>query len=163
MNDRLRTISPIDGRLIVERPLASAAEASLVVDAAARAQQEFRRLSLDERATLLEAFVQAVEADRDRISEELTLQMGRPIRYSPGEVRGFAERARCMIDLGREALRDLPLAPKESFHRFIERVPLGVVLVLSPWNYPWLTAVNAVVPALMSGNAVVLKHSDQTP
>ncbi len=163
MVELLRTVSPIDGQVVAERPLSTLPEASAILDVAVRAQRDWRATSLDERAARLEGLVRAVEADRDRIASELTLQMGRPIRYSPGEVRGFAERARCMIALGKEVLPDLALPPKENFHRFIERVPLGVVLVLSPWNYPWLTAVNAVVPALMAGNAVVLKHSDQTP
>ncbi len=163
MSEILRAISPVDGRVIVERPLATFEEASSVLDDAVAAQRAWRDVPLQARAALLEAFVVAVEADRDRIAQELTLQMGRPIRYSPGEVRGFAERARCMIALGLEVLPDLAIGPKENFHRFIERVPLGVVLVLAPWNYPWLTAVNAVVPALMAGNAVVLKHADQTP
>jgi acyl-CoA reductase-like NAD-dependent aldehyde dehydrogenase len=163
MPDMLRTTSPIDGSVIAERPLSTFDEAAEVLDAAAAAQRDWRKLPREVRAALLESFVRAVEADQGRIADELTLQMGRPIRYSPGEVRGFAERARSMIDIGLEVLPDSILAPKEGFHRFIERVPLGVVLVLSPWNYPWLTAVNAVVPALMAGNAVVLKHSDQTP
>jgi acyl-CoA reductase-like NAD-dependent aldehyde dehydrogenase len=163
MEDALRTLSPVDGTLLVERPLASFDEASALLDRAQTAQRGWRATPIEERAARLEALVVAVEAERDRIAEELTLQMGRPIRYTPGEVRGFAERARAMIALGREALVDLRLPEKEGFRRFIERAPLGVVLVLSPWNYPWLTAVNAVVPALMAGNAVLLKHSDQTP
>src|ERR687898_2653452 len=89
--------------------------------------------------------------------------MGRPIRYSPGEVRGFEERARHMIAAAPRALADLDAGPKQGFRRFIRREPVGVVLVIAPWNYPYLTAVNAVVPALMAGNAVLLKHSHQTP
>lgn len=163
MPEILRAISPIHGRVIAARPLSTVDEASAALGEAVAAQRAWQTTPIAQRAALLEAFVAAIEADGDRIAEELTLQMGRPARYAPFEVRGFAERARAMIELGVEALADMPVEPKENFHRFIERVPLGVVLVLSPWNYPWLTAVNAVVPALMAGNAVVLKHSDQTP
>jgi len=60
-------------------------------------------------------------------------------------------------------LADLDVGPKPGFHRFIRREPLGVVLTVAAWNYPYLIAVNSVVPALMAGNAVVLKHSAQTP
>jgi acyl-CoA reductase-like NAD-dependent aldehyde dehydrogenase len=89
--------------------------------------------------------------------------MGRPLRYTPGEVTGFEERARYMIEVAGAALADLPVGEKAGFTRFIRREPLGVVFVIAPWNYPYLTAVNAVVPALMAGNAVLLKHSAQTP
>jgi acyl-CoA reductase-like NAD-dependent aldehyde dehydrogenase len=89
--------------------------------------------------------------------------MGRPIRYTPNEVRGFEERARYMIAVADEALADVAVGEKAGFTRFIRRTPLGVAFVMAPWNYPYLTAVNGVVPALMAGNAVILKHSAQTP
>ena len=94
---------------------------------------------------------------------ELTWQMGRPIRYSPNEVRGTLERARYMIDIAPEALADVDAGPKADFTRFVRREPLGVVFTVAAWNYPYLIAVNSVVPAIMAGNAVVLKHSAQTP
>ena len=89
--------------------------------------------------------------------------MGRPLRHSPGEVRGFEERARYMLGLAPTALAPVKPADKPGFDRRIKRVPLGVIAVVAPWNYPYLTAVNAVLPALIAGNAVVLKHSHQTP
>ena len=118
---------------------------------------------MEARAALLGRFVDAFVSHREDIAVELTWQMGRPIRYTPGEVRGFEERARHMIAIAPAALADIGVDPKEGFTRFIRREPLGTVLVVAPWNYPLLTAVNAVVPALMAGNAVVLKHSHQTP
>jgi acyl-CoA reductase-like NAD-dependent aldehyde dehydrogenase len=103
-------------------------------------------------------------ARADLLGEELTRQMGRPIAYSPGEIRrGFQERALYMCSIAEEALADVSIAPKEGFERFIRREPYGVVLVLAPWNYPWLTSVNAVVPALLAGNSVILKMAQQTP
>jgi acyl-CoA reductase-like NAD-dependent aldehyde dehydrogenase len=89
--------------------------------------------------------------------------MGRPIRYTPNEVAGFETRARHMIAIAARALCDIDPEPIAGFTRFIRREPLGVVLVVAPWNYPLLTAVNAIVPALMAGNAVILKPSAQTP
>ena len=97
------------------------------------------------------------------IAHELTWQMGRPIRYAPNEVNGTLERARHMIAIAPPALADIDAGPKENFTRFVRREPLGVVLTIAAWNYPYLIAVNSVVPALMAGNAVVLKHSAQTP
>jgi acyl-CoA reductase-like NAD-dependent aldehyde dehydrogenase len=102
-------------------------------------------------------------ARRARLAEEITRQMGRPIRQSPGELGGFEERSRYMIGVAPEALADLRLDDRPGFARFIRRVPVGVVFVIAPWNYPLLTAVNSLVPALMAGNAVLLKHSAQTP
>ena len=112
---------------------------------------------------MLSAAVDAFVSRRDAIAEEISWQMGRPLAQSPGEVSGFEERARHMIDIAPDALRDVKVAPKSGFTRFIRRDPLGVVFVIAPWNYPYLTAVNSVVPALTAGNAVLLKHSAQTP
>ena len=89
--------------------------------------------------------------------------MGRPIRFAPSEVRGTLERARHMIGIAASALADLDPGAKAGFRRFIRREPLGVVFTVAAWNYPYLIAVNSVVPALMAGNAVLLKHSAQTP
>src|SRR3954470_8855092 len=158
-----RTITPVDGSVYAERRLAASEEVAGALERARRAQAGWRRRSVEERAALMTAFVDAFVAKRDEIAAEITWQMGRPIRYTPGEVRGFEERARHMIAIAPQALADLEAEPKPGFRRFIRRDPAGVVLVIAPWNYPYLTAVNAVVPALMAGNAVILKHSHQTP
>jgi acyl-CoA reductase-like NAD-dependent aldehyde dehydrogenase len=158
-----RTFSPIDGSLYVERELADLTELTHAVERGRRAQQEWRRVSLGQRCQLAREFVERFAARKEQIASELTWQIGRPIRYTPGEVRGLSERATYMTEVAPEALADLDVGPKPGFSRFIRREPLGVVLVLAPWNYPYLTAVNSVVPALIAGNAVILKHSDQTP
>ena len=97
------------------------------------------------------------------IAEEITWQMGRPISQTPGEINGLIERANHMIDIAPEALQAAHPESKSGFNRFIQREPLGTVAALAPWNYPYLTSVNAVVPALLAGNTVILKHSEQTP
>ncbi len=163
MTDTLKTISPVDGRVYVERPLASQAELDATLTEAKEASRAWRETALERRAELVGAFVDRVLEKKDVLADELTWQMGRPRSQTPGELAGFEERARAMIRLGLDVLRDAEVGPKEGFTRFMRREPLGVVLVLAPWNYPWLTAVNSVVPALMAGNTVVLKHSDQTP
>ncbi len=99
----------------------------------------------------------------DEIALELTKMMGRPIRYTPFEIKGgFKERALRMISLAEEALSDIHPAEIDGFKRFVKKEPIGTVLVLLPWNYPYLTAVNAVFPAILSGNTVILKHAAQT-
>jgi len=159
----LRTASPVDGRIVAERALATDREIAAALQRARTAQRAWRALPLDERRAILSRGVDAFVADGAAIAEELTWQMGRPLSQSPGEVRGFEERARHMIAIAPEALADIDPGPKQGFTRFIRRAPLGLVFVLAPWNYPYLTAVNAVAPALLAGNAVILKPSHQTP
>ena len=163
MADTLKVISPIDGSVYVERALASDAEIDAALAAAANAQRAWAGVPLDERAAVCSRFVDALLARGDVLTEELCRQMGRPIAHCPGELRGFEERARHMIAIAPEALARLDAGPKDNFIRYIERAPLGVVLTVAAWNYPYLISVNSVVPALMAGNAVVLKHSGQTP
>jgi acyl-CoA reductase-like NAD-dependent aldehyde dehydrogenase len=158
-----KTISPVDGRVYVERELATAAQIDAVLERAREAQRSWRDVNIDERAAILSRFCTAFESRRDAIAQELAWQMGRPIRYAPNEVRGTLERARHMIAIAPEALADIDAGPKEGFRRFLRREPLGVVFTVAAWNYPYLIAVNSVVPAIMAGNVVVLKHSAQTP
>ena len=162
MTETLRCVSPVDGRLYAERVAASPAHVAASLAAARAAQRDWRRRPIAERARFCLAAVEAMLAMRDEIPAELAWQMGRPIRYGAGELRGFEERARYMIGIAEEALAPVDPGPKEGFKRWIAREPLGLVLVVAPWNYPFLTAVNSIVPALMAGNAVILKHAAQT-
>jgi acyl-CoA reductase-like NAD-dependent aldehyde dehydrogenase len=163
MTDTLKTISPIDGRIYVERPLETPAGIGRALDSARAAQRGWAALPLAARCEILRKAVDAFVAKGQDIAAEITWQMGRPIRHAPGEIRGFEERARYMLQVAPEALAAVQPADKPGFQRRIKRVPLGVAVVVAPWNYPYLTAVNAVLPALIAGNAVVLKHSHQTP
>jgi acyl-CoA reductase-like NAD-dependent aldehyde dehydrogenase len=163
MTDTLKTISPVDGRIYVERPLADAAGIDRALFAARAAQPRWGSRSLGDRCELLGRAVDAFVAKATDIAAEITWQMGRPIGHAPGEIRGFEERARYMLKVAPEALAPVVASDKAGFRRQIKRVPLGVVAVVAPWNYPYLTAVNAVLPALIAGNAVILKHSHQTP
>ncbi len=158
-----QTISPIDGRVIVERPYASAIAINAALDAARRAQLEWQATPIESRCAVLRRFCAAFEAAGDEIAPELTRQMGRPIAYAPNEVRGTLERARYMISIAASSLADIDAGPQDGLRRFVRRVPLGTVLIIAAWNYPYLIAVNGVVPALLAGNAVILKHSAQTP
>jgi acyl-CoA reductase-like NAD-dependent aldehyde dehydrogenase len=163
MTETIKTISPVDGRIYVERPLETAAGIDRALDSAQRAQAAWAALPLATRCEILTKAVDAFVAKTNDIAAEITWQMGRPIRYTPGEVRGFEERARYMLNAAPLALAAIQPGEKAGFNRQIKRVPLGVIVVVAPWNYPYLTAVNAVIPALIAGNTVVLKHSHQTP
>ncbi|MGA1369152.1 MAG: aldehyde dehydrogenase family protein, partial [Blastocatellia bacterium] len=159
-----QTISPVDGRLYVERQLATSSEIEQALTTAVRAQAEWRRVPLAERVAVSLRLAEWLVERADRFGEELTWQMGRPISASPSELRrGFQERVRYMAGIAEDALADLRPNPKAGFDRFIRQEPVGVVLVLAPWNYPWLASVNAVVPALLAGNSVLLKMAPQTP
>jgi len=163
MTGKLKTVSPVDGSVYVERPYAAPEDIAQALTRAVRAGKVWRDVPVAERAEVCARAVDAVVAARDDIAGEITWQMGRPIRYSPAEVGGFEKRARHMIAIAPEALADVGIGDREGFTRFIRRQPLGVVFTVAPWNYPYLTSVNSVIPALMAGNAVILKHSAQTP
>lgn len=162
MSEVQKTISPIDGRIYAERPLST--QIGVVLDQARAAQQNWKKAPLAERKAICDRALSYFIDHADEIGLELTWQMGRPIRYTPNEIRrGFAERARYMIDIADEALADIRPQPVEGFQRYIKREALGVVFVVAPWNYPYLTSVNSVFPALLAGNAVIYKAAQQTP
>ncbi len=163
MSATLQTLSPVDGSIYVERPYATGDLIDSAQARAVQAQARWRRVALSERQTICLRAVEALVARRAQIAEELCWQMGRPIRYAGAEVSGFEERARTLIELAGEALARIEVGDEPGFRRYIQREPLGVVLVVAPWNYPYLTAVNSIIPALLAGNAVLLKHSAQTP
>ena len=163
MTETLKTISPVDGRIYVERPLETGAGIDRALGSAQAVQFAWGSVPLATRCEILGRAVDGFVAKAGDIAAEITWQMGRPIRHTPGEIRGFEERARHMLGIAAQALVAVRPGDKAGFQRQIKRVPLGVVVVVAPWNYPYLTAVNAVLPALIAGNVVVLKHSHQTP
>ncbi len=155
-------VSPVDGSVYATREYASAERVAQVVAAATTAQRAWAGVSVEERGVVCRRAVAAMNAMSDRIVTELAWQMGRPVRFGAGELRGFTERSNHMIDIAAAALGDVSVAEKPGLERFIQRVPVGLVFVVAPWNYPFLTAVNTIVPALLAGNAVILKHATQT-
>lgn len=155
----LQCHSPADGRVYAERPLAGRAELAVAFERARHAQRAWRCRPVEERVALLRGMVSRFEARKEQLAEELSWQMGRPISQTPGEIRGFVQRATTMLDMAPAVLAPLRLDAR----RKIQRDPLGVVLTVAAWNYPYLIAVNSVIPALAAGNAVLLKHSAQTP
>lgn len=158
----MQIISPIDGQVVAERHPADDEDIARALTAAREALADWRKTTLAERGRLCGLAVDAMQAAASEIVPELARQMGRPVRYGAGELAGFEERARHMIAIAEAALAPVVPEPIAGFERRIEREPLGIVLVVAPWNYPLLTAVNTIVPALMAGNAVLLKHASQT-
>ncbi|MEE4189168.1 MAG: aldehyde dehydrogenase family protein, partial [Roseobacter sp.] len=158
----LRCISPIDGSVYAERPTLTISQARDAADRGRAAGAEWAARPLSERIALVQAGVANVGRMNDAIVPELAHQMGRPIRYG-GEFGGFNERATYMADIAAGALADIEIEDSSAFKRYIKRVPHGLVLVVAPWNYPYMTAINTVAPALIAGNTVMLKHASQTP
>ena len=157
----LTCISPIDGSIVAERVPLSLSEAEGAVARARAAQRDWAARPLEARIALVLAGVERLGAMNDAIVPELARQMGRPVRYG-GEFGGVDERSRYMAGIAAEALAPMVVERSDRFIRHIAREPQGVVLVVAPWNYPYLTAINTIVPALIAGNAVVLKHATQT-
>jgi len=156
-----RTISPVDGSVYVERELAGDAAIESALSRAVAAQAAWKGTGIPERADICRRMVAWCVTRAEELGAELAWQMGRPIAYGPNELRrGFQERAQYMCGIAEEVLSPISITPGT---RFILREPLGVVMVVAPWNYPWLTSVNAVVPALLAGNSVILKMAQQTP
>ncbi|WP_333683149.1 aldehyde dehydrogenase family protein [Pontibaca methylaminivorans] len=161
MTTTLTCISPIDGSVVAEREAISLDEARKAVERARKAQPAWAARPINERIELVTAAVAAVGAMNDEVVPELARMMGRPVRYG-GEFRGFEERASHMARIAREALADIEVGDDADFKRYIRRVPHGVVFVVAPWNYPYMTAINTIAPALIAGNTVILKHATQT-
>jgi acyl-CoA reductase-like NAD-dependent aldehyde dehydrogenase len=156
--DDLICISPVDGREYARRPLTPPPEVERAIERAREAQREWRQVPLEERCRIVGGFIGAMETLNPEITAELAWQMGRPVRYR-GELRSLVERVNGMVDIAEEALA---MDVREEGRRYVSREPAGLVLVIAPWNFPFLTASNTIIPALIAGNAVLLKHASQT-
>ncbi|WP_170603849.1 aldehyde dehydrogenase family protein [Ruegeria arenilitoris] len=161
MGQVLKCISPIDGSVYAARNVLSRDEAFEIASNARAAQPAWAARPLSERIDLVMAGVAAVGAMNEEVVLELAHMMGRPVRYG-GEFAGFNERASYMAEIADSSLADIEVGEDESFRRYIKRIPHGVVFVVAPWNYPYMTAINTVAPALIAGNTVILKHATQT-
>src|ERR1700738_4145362 len=157
-----RIDNPYSGETVAERRFLADAEVEGVVARASRAQKAWARTSLAERLALCERFCAAFEADAERIAREVTLQMGKPLSQARAEVRTAVARARTMMSIAPQARADEPLDAVPGFTRFIRHDPIGVVLDISAWNYPLLITINIAVPAVLAGDAVLIKHAART-
>ncbi|KAJ7484613.1 succinate semialdehyde dehydrogenase [Mycena latifolia] len=159
------SVSPHDLQPYCQRIQQTSEGLDDAITRSAVAQKQWAAVSLQERIAIGHKFIEEYTKLSERIPQELTKMMGRPVSQGAGEPRGVLERAKYMISIAESSLADVPLqnTDKPGFHRFIKRVPHGVVLVIAPWNFPYLTAINSVLPALLAGNTVLLKPSPQTP
>ena len=161
MNKTVKLISPIDGSVYLTREVLSRDAAFAAAERARKAQPGWAARPLEERVALVRRANEIVGQSVDRMAVELAHQMGRPVRYG-GEYYGFDERVTYMAEVAADALAPLVVEDSDKFRRLIKRVPWGTVFVIAPWNYPYMTAINTVAPALIAGNTVILKHASQT-
>ena len=161
MNRTVELISPIDESVYLTREVLSRDAAFAAAERARRAQPGWAALPLEERVALVRKANDVVGQSTDRMAIELAYQMGRPVRYG-GEYSGFNERLTYMADIAPDALAPLVVEESDRFQRMIKRIPWGTALVIAPWNYPYMTAINTIAPALIAGNCVILKHASQT-
>ncbi|WP_417675625.1 aldehyde dehydrogenase family protein [Roseibium sp.] len=161
MSEVIKLVSPVDGSVYAERPALDEPQVEKVVSLARTAQIDWANTPIAERVGYCLKALDALKAMNDEIVPELAWQMGRPVRFG-GEYGGVDERTRYMADIAEAALADHIPAHKPGFTRYLKHVPLGIVMVIAPWNYPFMTAINTIMPALMAGNVVILKHAAQT-
>jgi acyl-CoA reductase-like NAD-dependent aldehyde dehydrogenase len=154
--------NPFTGEPSARRPLLNTDAVDPLLDAATHCATNWRRRDVSERVALCERVIEAMLADETRIVADITAMMGKPRGQAVKELHAMVERARHMIAIAPDALTTRVLADKPGVERRIERVPLGVVFNMPAWNYPLLTCVNVVVPAVLAGNALVLKHSTRS-
>ncbi|HEY8041006.1 MAG TPA: aldehyde dehydrogenase family protein [Polyangiaceae bacterium] len=155
--------NPFTGETACKVALADDATVGATLDRARQAARAWRTSQVAERVALCERAVAAMEAQAQPIAQDITRMMGKPLAQSLGEIKTCAARARHMMSIAGAALADVILPPLPGFERRIAHEPLGVVVDLPAWNYPLLTAVSCVVPAVLAGNAVVVKHSPRSP
>ncbi|KAI1001635.1 hypothetical protein K3495_g6566 [Podosphaera aphanis] len=159
----LTTISPHTNQPILTRHGISSAELQRLPQAAANAFLSFRTTSLAERQKIISKALQLLEQKRDVLAQELTAQMGRPIAYTGKEITTAVKRGEYLVKISQEVLADTPGETEMGYKRYIRKHPVGPVLILFAWNYPYLILVNSLIPALLAGNTVILKPSPQTP
>tara|TARA_B110000196_G_C21140734_1_gene663646 strand:+ start:602 stop:1978 length:1377 start_codon:yes stop_codon:yes gene_type:complete len=157
-----KTISPIDNSVLLERKYDSN-KIEQTIDNSITAQKKWAQVNVKERVSLLGNFVKDFLSREDIIKEEITRQIGRPISQVNSELNGFKERADHMLSIAEKKLSKISLDRGDNFENYIIRKPLGLAFVVAPWNYPYLTSVNSIIPAMAAGNTVILKHSAQTP
>jgi len=159
MGKKLASYDPSNGNLLGEVPVTPIEQINQVIDQAHIASKSWKALNIDERVTLLEQAYSTLEPEINKLAVLLSQEMGKDIRRSTGEVHGTVFGGSYLAQATREALTTRNLAGGTK----VEFKPLGVAVVISPWNYPLAIANNLIVPALVAGNTVVFKPSEETP
>ncbi|ODQ67961.1 ALDH-like protein [Nadsonia fulvescens var. elongata DSM 6958] len=173
--DVLTTISPINSKVLVatQATTLDQLDSKILPEVCAAQRKWHRSTSLAQRKELVLRAMEILTDEKtiQTLAIDITRQMGRPIKYTPGELKTAALRARYLIDVSDQVLapinannpKSASIEFENGFKKYITHEPLGVVLLIFPWNYPYLCLINALVPALLAGNAALIKPSPQTP
>jgi succinate-semialdehyde dehydrogenase/glutarate-semialdehyde dehydrogenase len=158
----LKSIDPATGRELATFPELDEAGIEAAIARAWATRQAWRDAGLDLRAAILRSVAGVLRADKQRYAAMLTSEMGKPIVEAEAEVEKCAWTAVWLADNAARLLADesIESTASESYVRF---QPLGVVLAVMPWNFPFWQAFRAGLPALVAGNVMLLKHSSNVP
>lgn len=165
----ITTMSPATNEPIIERKAATKEQIASLAPNSRKAYTSFRNShpTLQSRADIINKALVLLSQKQDALSQELTEQMGRPISYTPVEIKTAIKRAEYLVKIAPEVLlNNIPVLGEveAGFKRYLQRhLPVGVVLIIFAWNYPYLILMNSLIPALLAGNTVILKPSPQTP
>lgn len=164
----IQVVNPYSGEIHCEVAKSDFAEANVLLDKSVEMQKEWwgmtgATIGLVERQRICTQFVDQFEKYTEEIAHDISSMMGKPLQQSRNEIAGTRERATAMIEMSTQFLSDMPVPPKIGFDRKIRKEPLGSILIVAPWNYPLLCTVNSLIPAILSGNSVILKLSSKTP
>ena len=161
-NSTVQLINPYNQTLIQEIPHDTDTVVEQALSGAQQAFRQWREFSIDARIERIEQALQWLEHRGDAIAKDVTLQMGKPLDQAHGELGTLFDRARQSIADAPVALAPDLLPDKAGFLRRITHEPMGVVLNIAAWNYPLVIPINVIVPALLAGNVILLKHSKNT-
>src|SRR5438874_1656935 len=158
----LRSIDPATGRELAKFPEADEAAVEAAIARAWEVRQGWRDAGIEHRSQMLRAVAGVLRADKARYASILTAEMGKPIVEAEGEVEKCAWTAEWIADKAARLVADEPVdsTGSKSYVRF---QPLGVVLAVMPWNFPFWQAFRAGLPALAAGNVMLLKHASNVP
>lgn len=159
----LPVVNPVDDSVLAYAPASAGLDVDLAVAAATRASVAWGRLTPRARAEALFALADRLTDDLDTMVALESRNCGKPISRVAGEVTSAADRLRFFGGAGRTLEGRAAGEYAAGYTSLIRREPVGVAALITPWNYPLLTAITKLSPALAAGNAVVLKPSEQTP
>lgn len=158
MDTKLQSIDPSSGELLGDVHITPLESVAQVVSDARTARNDWGKIAIDERIYIIQKAYAAVENKMMELAELLSREMGKDIRRAAGEVQGVIYGGPYIAQSAGKALKTIHVGGSEVEYR-----PFGTVAVISPWNYPLAMANNLIVPALVAGNTVVWKPSEETP
>ncbi|MCJ8300963.1 MAG: aldehyde dehydrogenase family protein, partial [Pseudomonadales bacterium] len=155
--------NPANGELIGQVPLASSEEACNAVTFASAAQRDWRLLTSVERAAYLHRLADALLARKHEIGQALALESGKSLEDATNEAVYAADITRYHAEWARRIEGEIIPSDSPSESLLLQREPIGVVACLIPFNYPVYTLLRKIAPALITGNTVVVRPSNNTP